>query len=265
MQHPQTILSKLEASARKSLSQSFLTSDYWAEKLAKLALEAKPDRIIEIGPGLGALTQKWAHKIKDGIVIEYDRKLAAHLREEFPTLFVIESDVLRVDLRPLSPPSLKTVILSNLPYHISSPIFFSFLESGIFPARMILTFQKEFADRLAARPREKEYGALSVLAQTYYEIELIGVLPAGAFYPKPTVASAALLIRPRFNSVRMDKLKQILRAAFAHRRKLIIRNLEMAMPPEKVAEIFARLQIPPKSRAEELTPEQYWLVTEAIS
>lgn len=264
MQHPQAILTRLGANPRKSLSQNFLTSDYWAEKLAALALDQKPQRIVEIGPGLGALTQKWARRCKDGVLIECDRKLASYLREEYPTLNLIESDVLRVDMRALCPPSLRTVVISNLPYHISSPVFFSFIEGKLFPCALIFTFQKEFADRLAAVPRTKEYGALSILSQTFFVIEPIGVLPAGAFYPKPAVASAALLIKPRETLVNSTRLKSVIRAAFAHRRKFLSGNLEVLRPAAKIAEVFNRLGIAPKARAEELTKEQFWLLAEEL-
>ena len=264
MQHPQAILTRIQASARKSLSQNFLTSNYWAEKLVKIALEERPERVIEIGPGLGALTEIWSKKIKDGILIEYDRKLAVHLREEFPTLSLIESDVLRVDMRALCPPSLRTVVISNLPYHISSPIFFSFLENKIFPQAMILTFQKEFSDRLAALPRTSDYGAMSVLAQTYYEIQSIGVLPAGAFYPKPSVVSSALLIKPRPSEVNPVRLKQILRASFAHPRKLLTNNLSAVMGPERISVALQSAQVGPNARAEELSKEQFWKLAEGL-
>ncbi|MBI1861717.1 MAG: ribosomal RNA small subunit methyltransferase A [Deltaproteobacteria bacterium] len=264
MQHPQAILTRLGISARKSLSQNFLTSDYWADKLAKVALDERPERIIEIGPGLGALTSRWAKRCKDGVIIEYDRALASFLREEHPNVTLIESDVLRVDLRALCPPSIKTVVISNLPYHISSPIFFSFIEAQIFPHAMILTFQKEFADRLAALPKSPDYGALSVLSQTFFDIEPIGVLPAGAFYPKPGPSSSALLIRPRSVTVSPARLKTILRASFAHRRKLLSSNLQSLTTPERVTEIMNFAGVPPKARAEELTKEQYWQMVEAM-
>jgi 16S rRNA (adenine1518-N6/adenine1519-N6)-dimethyltransferase len=260
MRHPKGLLRELAAAPRKSLSQSFLIADYWAEKLSTCALQARRSKIIEIGAGLGALSEKWVGRVDEAVLVEYDRKLAGYLRNSFPGARVIESDVLDLDFRMILPVPDDWVVLSNLPYHISSAIFMKFVESGVFPARMVLTFQKEFAERLLARPKTKSYGALSILCQTYFELHSDGVLPPGAFYPRPAVSSEVIVFEPKPGPVSVQSLKRVVSAAFSHRRKYLARNLAALAEPSLVASWLDELGEKPSVRAEQLSPADYvWL------
>ncbi|MBI4402916.1 MAG: ribosomal RNA small subunit methyltransferase A [Deltaproteobacteria bacterium] len=259
MSHPKQILLGLEARARKSLSQNFLLSPHWADQLASYAVNVSGvQEIWEIGPGLGALTQSLCSKATVPIrIFEYDRKLVPYLKNEFPTVTVVEGDFLKTDLAAVS--SAENIsVLSNLPYHISSAVFFKLLEIRHRILRMVLTFQKEFAERLLAPPGRHAYGALSVSAQLAFQIQSLGVLPPGAFYPPPAVSSEALLLEPkRVMPVPLEKVTAIAKAAFKHRRKKAINNLAAAFPKINFGDAFARLGISVNARAEEIPKESY--------
>jgi len=261
MSHPRVILDSLGAAARKSLSQNFLVSPHWAEKLALKALEPKVDEVWEIGPGLGALTRPLlAHAKVPVTLFEYDRKLSEYLRGEFPTVPLIEGDVLDADLATLSAGK-KLSVLSNLPYHLSSVILFRLAELAIPPVQMVLTFQREFAQRVVAEPRTSAYGSLSVLMQLQFEVERLGIIPPGAFYPAPEVDSEALCFRPRERAL-SQPFRLMVRGAFQQRRKKLVGNLKKSSPGLNWEETLESLGVDPNARAEELSPEQYRLLGE---
>jgi 16S rRNA (adenine1518-N6/adenine1519-N6)-dimethyltransferase len=267
--NPRALLIELNAAARKSLSQNFLTSPHWADQLTRVITEANAEEYWEIGPGLGALTAKLVEKTDRPIrVFEYDRKLAAYLRETFPTITVIEGDVLDADLKGIAPEATKIALLSNLPYHLSSPIFFRLAEIKERFVRLVLTFQKEFADRLIAEPRTSDYGGLSVIAQLHFRMQSLGVLPKGAFYPPPAIASEALMLEPKGPIVGgAAHLSVLVKAAFAHRRKKVSSNLKEAFPetpPEMILATLEKLGIGPMARPEELSKEDYLALARSL-
>lgn len=266
MAHPQEILTSLEANARKSLSQNFLISPHWAENLTRIITEAHADEYWEIGPGLGALTAKLIESTDRKItVFEYDRKLSAYLREKFPGINLIEGDFLDAEIGELSPGVQRIAVLSNLPYHLSSPILFRLIEYKERFVRLVLTFQKEFADRLIALPRTSDYSSLSIQAQLHFKIESLGVLPKGAFYPAPTISSEALLLEPKGPIPGgAAHLGLVVKAAFAHRRKKVANNLKGAFPGAPVEDVLVALGVSPLARPEELTKEQYLSLAQSI-
>lgn len=259
MPHPKQLLESLGASALKSLSQNFLTSPHWAEHLTRIVTDVPSDEIWEIGPGLGALTSVLLEKTPRTIrVFEADRKLAAYLRLQYPRLIVEEGDFLKADLAQIAPEAQKIAVLSNLPYHLSSPILFRLAEHKARFPRMVLTFQKEFAARLTAQPRTPDYGSLSIVAGIHFKIESLGVLPKGAFYPEPSIASEALVFEPREVPLsRAKELSFLVKTAFAHRRKKLTSNLRQAFPDAALEEVLGRLGFGPDTRAEELSRSDY--------
>ncbi len=258
MAHPKQILESLQANARKSLSQNFLTSPHWADLLVHRALEPKSaEEIWEIGPGLGALTKKLVAGTSKPIrVFEYDRKLAAYLRTEIPQVEVNEGDFLKFEISKISPEK-RISVLSNLPYHLSSAILFRLLEEKHRIDRAVLTFQREFAERLIAGPRTPDYGALSVIMQLHYNIESVGVLPPGAFYPAPGVASEALVFEPKPHSTEFAGITSVVKSAFRHRRKKMASNLKQDFPNAPIVESLAQMGISTDARPEELSKDQY--------
>lgn len=260
MTHPKHILRELAIPARHSLSQSFLASGVWAEKIVRAFLEEKRfSEIWEIGPGLGALTTVLVRESGLPIrVFEYDRKIAEYLRKEFPSVEMDEGDFLSRDLSTISAGQKQIGVISNLPYHISSPIFFKLLESRDRFPKLVLTFQREFAERLLAKPRTKAYGALSVLAQVCFKIASIGVLPAGMFYPSPAVASQALRFEPnRVSPESFQKLRFLVKQSFKHRRKTLLNNLKTFLPTINAHELKQRFGISAVARPEEISKETY--------
>jgi len=265
--HPRDILISLQASPRKSFSQNFLTSPHWADRLTSVLLEAKEiEEIWEIGPGLGALTSRLLAKSKVPVVaFEIDRKLSAYLREQHPTLKVVEGDFLEANLPEIIGEKKRIAVLSNLPYHISSPVLFALLEhKNIFP-RIVMTFQKEFANRLYAGPRTHDYSSLSVVTQLHYEVSSLGTLPPGAFYPPPAISSEAVLFEPKQVEADLAKhVDQVVKAAFRHRRKKVSSNLKAAFPKAPIDTFLETERLSTNARPEELSLEHYKRLAQSV-
>jgi len=260
MSSPKSILTSLNLRPRKRFSQNFLTSDSWAEKLAGALLPpGHHSEVWEIGPGLGAVTKPLIDRVGSKLtVFEIDRDLVAYLRENFQNLKIVEGDFLKLDLSKYLPASGTIALISNLPYQSSSPIFFKLLELRRHWNRMVLTFQREVADRLVATPGNKSYGTLSILAQTYYKMNSLGVLKGGAFYPAPEVQSKALLFEPlRFLKIDFESLRLVVKAAFKHRRKKMLNNLKLEFEERVVLEAFKGLGLSTNVRAEAVSVQNF--------
>jgi 16S rRNA (adenine1518-N6/adenine1519-N6)-dimethyltransferase len=267
MNHPKHILEALGANAQKRFSQNFLLSEAWIERLtAPLLADSVSDEIWEVGPGLGALSERLIALSKKPVhLFEIDRKLAQHLRTRFPSVPLTEGDFLDLNVKELSEGK-KIGILSNLPYHISSQIFFLLLPHRERWTQLVLTFQKEFADRVLAKPRTPDYGALSVLAQLCFETRSLGELPPGVFYPQPGVASQALSFTPLPPlAVTYDQLALVVKTAFLHRRKKAFNNLRGQFGDKMRPEHFESLGIGPLARPEEISPTTYAELTSRLS
>ncbi len=267
--HPKEILMSLEAGARKSLSQNFLVSPHWAATIVRIGLEEPADEIWEIGPGLGALTQVILEKAKVPVrLFEYDKKFAEYLRKKFPSVQVAEGDFLEqgiIEIVGEIAGNKKVVVVSNLPYHISSKIFFHLATIRPSLVRMVLTFQKEFAERLVAVPRTKAYSSLSIMGQSLFKMDSLGTIPAKAFYPAPTVASEAVLFTPSpFEEKFVKPLERVLRVSFQFRRKKLINNLKRAFPPNDVDAAFSNMKLSENCRPEELTKEKFMALTSLL-
>lgn len=271
----QRILSKLNelnAGPKRSLGQNFLISDHVIDKIL-FAVKAEPfSAMIEVGPGLGALTEdllEIAREQKKALtLIEMDtsfvREWTARLAEE--SLFrVIEADALQVDWNTLALPP-QTLFVSNLPYQISSSIA---IERSIHPAgvsRMILMFQKEVAQRIASRARTSAYGLLTVIIQAFWETATVSDASPQDFHPAPNVASRVLVFRrraePDFGLGNAEGFLKFAKAGFSHRRKLLARNLvsEYFRGSPHAANIesaFKEAGLLPTARAEELEPAKF--------
>jgi len=266
MAHPKEILSRLKAIPLKSLSQNFLISPHWADKLVDAFLaEDQYDEVWEIGPGLGALTQILAEKTKKPIrLFEIDKKLSVFLQEQFPHLPLHQGDFLDQDWTQLISPPRKVAILSNLPYHLSSPMIFRMAENKNVLSHFLFTFQKEFADRLTAKPGTKEFGSLTLITELHFSLKNLGTLPAGAFYPAPSVASQALLFIPKPDSPKTEKTIAVIKAAFSHRRKKMASNLKEVFPDIAWESCLAEAGLSPQIRAEALTLDQFNILSNNI-
>jgi 16S rRNA (adenine1518-N6/adenine1519-N6)-dimethyltransferase len=213
--------------ARKRFGQHFLADTGIVDAIVH-AIEPRPGQaLVEIGPGLGALTQPLVERCGRLTVIELDRDLAARLRRR-EVLDVIEADVLTVDFAALaSARGAKLRVVGNLPYNISTPILFHLLEAAEHIEDQHFMLQKEVVERMAAGPGGKEYGRLSVMLQWRYHIESILDVPPQAFEPPPRVESAVVRMLPWPQPASVDRrlLGEIVTVAFSQRRKLLRHTL----------------------------------------
>lgn len=210
--------------ARKRFGQHFLTDGYIIDSIVRAIDPRAGQALVEIGPGLGALTQPVVERAGKLTVIELDRDLAARLRKR-PELNVVESDVLKVDFPALSD-SLgggKLRVVGNLPYNISTPILFHLLGSAHRVEDQHFMLQKEVVDRMAAGPGSKVYGRLSVMLQWRYDIEALFNVPPASFDPPPQVDSAIVRMvpLPAPAAIDMKRFEALVQAAFSQRRKLL--------------------------------------------
>ena len=214
--------------ARKRFGQHFLTDSGIIDAIVRAIAPHAGDPMVEIGPGLAALTQPLVERVGQLNVIELDRDLAARLRAH-PQLKVIESDVLRVDFAALAQTLLceKLRIVGNLPYNISSPILFHLLDYVDVVADQHFMLQKEVIDRMVAAPATSDYGRLSVMLQWRYAMENVLFVPPEAFDPPPRVDSAVVRMIPLSTPPALDVplLSEAVQVAFSQRRKLLRHTL----------------------------------------
>ena len=214
--------------ARKRFGQHFLSDRTIIEDIIQAIAPQPGDPMVEIGPGLAALTQPLVERLGHLTVIELDRDLAVRLRLH-PQLNVIESDVLKVDFTQLAKAlsAIKIRVVGNLPYNISTPILFHLLEHVDAIADQHFMLQKEVIDRMVARPSTSDYGRLSVMLQWRYAMENVLFVPPESFEPPPRVDSAVVRMVPRAEPVALQPklLKELVQVAFSQRRKLLRHTL----------------------------------------
>ena len=214
---------------RKRFGQHFLADVGIIEAIVKEIAPQPSDAMVEIGPGLAALTRPLVERLGKLTVIELDRDLAHKLRAH-PALTVIESDVLRVDFTqvaaPLPTPQ-KLRVVGNLPYNISTPILFHLLDHVNVIQDQHFMLQKEVIDRMVAKPATSDYGRLSVMLQWRYAMENVLFVPPESFDPPPRVNSAVVRMMPRadFETVDVNRLSEVVKVAFSQRRKLLRHSL----------------------------------------
>ena len=252
-------LSALGLKPNKALGQNFLCDEAAIEAIVSAAAEPGLP-VIEIGPGLGALTlpQKGAKLA----AVELDAELASILSEKllpYPNARVINEDFLKTDIHALINDlgGGEAVYAGNLPYYITTPVCMKLLTAGAPAPRMVLMMQQEAADRFFACPGDKNYGPMTVLAQLMYNVTRILELSPAAYYPQPEVSSCVLLFESTGAEL-PEKLPRLLKCAFAMRRKTLLNNLTSAGIERRAAEdIISSCGLPASVRAEALTPLQF--------
>ncbi len=255
--------------ARKSLGQNFLVPGA-AERIARIAQLGKDDWVVEIGPGLGALTDELCERAARVIAIDLDEKMIGVLRRELATrenLELVHADALKTDFAPLAGRAgRKLRLVGNLPYYISSPLIRHAIAQRAHLVDATFTLQKEVAERIAAKPGSKTYGALSVLVQLFCDASVEAKLAPGSFHPRPGVDSAVLrlvfLPVPRAE-VDFAKFERVVFASFEHRRKTILNSMRDA-GVDGAADALARAGIDPKRRAETLSVPEFAKLTAAV-
>lgn len=263
---------------RKSLGQVFLIERAVQEKILLLAEPRLDETVVEIGPGTGALTRALLPKVRRLIAVEIDPRLALYLRrslESQESLILVCMDALHFDYRRvygrLGGP---IKIVGNLPYSVSSPLLFSFLDQRDVLSLLVLMLQKEVALRLTAVPGTKPYGALTVLTRACFEVCLEERVSRHCFYPEPKVDSALVRLRPRRQgSLPVPKAQErffrtLVKAAFAKRRKTLFNSLRLSLEPRlpdaAILDAFRKCGLDPARRAETLDLEAFAALTAAF-
>lgn len=260
--------------AKKSLSQNFLIDPNLQKKIVE-ALDPGPgDRIVEIGPGTGALTSHLVGRVAHLRMIELDDDLAARLSEEYggrPGVEVVHADALTLGATELGIDA-EVKVIGNIPYGITSPLIFHLLESRPRPRVIVLTVQREVADRLVASPGCKEYGALTVGVQSVAAVKALFPVSRHAFRPQPDVDSTAVRIVPQrppvLSPAQEEALRRLTRAAFSRRRKQLQKVLRQApeygLAQEEVNELLRGQGIDPAIRPDALSVTEYVRLAAAL-
>ncbi|MBW6512059.1 MAG: 16S rRNA (adenine(1518)-N(6)/adenine(1519)-N(6))-dimethyltransferase RsmA [Desulfuromonadaceae bacterium] len=255
---------------KKRFGQNFLRDQNIVRKIVTAALLTTADRALEIGPGLGALTDELLHAAGQVEVMEVDRDLLARLKERHdPRLLVHEGDALLLQWDQLlrNPPY---VLVANLPYNISTPILFKIIEHRDVFKRLVLMFQKEVGDRIRASPGTKNYGVLSIFSQLHFSIEQVCSVAPTAFIPSPKVHSVVLaftpLAKPRAHLTNAGLFRKVVRAAFNQRRKTLRNALRLLdIDAALLDSALMEVAIDPQRRGETLTLEEFAALSNAIA
>lgn len=262
----------------KSLGQNFLIDENILRKIIKGADISPGDKVLEIGPGVGTLTSAIARQGAQVVAVELDRDLLPILEEtlgEYPNAKVVQGDILKLDLNQLLNDSFQSApfkVVANLPYYITTPIIMRFLEEELSYTSITVMIQKEVAQRMAALPNSKEYGALSVAVQFYTKPRLIGKVPAGVFMPPPKVDSMIITLekrsQPAVDVLNSTYFFKVVKAVFAQRRKTLLNTLYAAeitdMDKAELSSMLKGINIDPQRRGETLSLEELALISNSI-
>ena len=246
----------------RALGQNFVADPNTVRRIARLAGVGAGDRVIEIGPGLGALTLALAETGASVTAVEADRHLIPVLEEvvaELPSVRILHADAMALDWSELLGDQPGWVLVANLPYNIATPLVADLLDHVPVISRMLVMVQREVGERLAAGPGDEAYGAVSVKVAYWAEARVAGRVPASVFVPRPNVESVLVDIRRRAvpavdpEAVDPGRLFAVVRAGFATRRKMLRRSLAGVVSPDA----FAAAGVAPESRAEDLDVEAW--------
>jgi len=268
----QTILSDAGLTPSKSKGQNFLTQGAIADRIVAAADFNSSDDVIEIGPGLGILTERILHRdVRSLIAVELDHELAERLRAmyvEDRRITVIESDFVKIDFRSLTKDPV--TVIGNLPFNAAGAIFRILCDRHDRVAMIVAMFQREVGERIRARPGDSQYSALSVYAALYFDIDLHFRVAAGSFHPKPKVDAEVLRFRPRknplFDAAEEPRVLETVRASFSAPRKMIRNSLASALgiASEQAIASLMRAEIDPTARAESLSPADFVRLARAL-
>ena len=257
-------LEKLGMRPGRGLGQNFLLDGNLLDWIVRAAKVSPQDNILEVGPGFGALTSRIVATGANLTAIEFDHRLAAYNREKFAAnsnFRLVEADACRVDYDELFPEQTPYRSVANLPYAISSVFIAKLLECKNKPQSMFFMLQKEMAERLAAVPGTKAYGALSVRIQLFYKVKIEKIVPPEVFCPPPEVESALISFELRNDNscseAEAKMISRVVRTAFNQRRKQLGKVLGQMFGKNEVAETFEKLNIPMEIRPDKLTVEDF--------
>ncbi len=273
------IIKKYNFSFQKRFGQNFLIDTHVLEKIIKAAGVTKDDLVIEIGPGIGTMTQYLAEAAREVIAVEIDRNLIPILEEtlaDYDNIKIINEDVLKLDMAAIAEEKnggRPVKVVANLPYYITTPIIMGLFESHVPLDNITVMVQKEVAERMQAGPGTKDYGALSLAVQYYAQPYIAANVPPNCFIPRPNVGSAVIrLTRFKEYPVKVadeNLMFRIIRAAFSQRRKTLQNSInnspELNFNKEDVVNALENMNLPVTIRGEAMSLEQFARLTDLLS
>ena len=265
------ILKKYNFNFQKRFGQNFLIDSNILAKIVESAEVTKEDFVLEIGPGIGTMTQYLAEAAREVAAVEIDHSLIPILKDtlkDWDNVTIINDDILKVDIRKLAlekNDGKPVKVVANLPYYITTPIIMGLFENQVPISSITVMVQKEVADRMQVGPGTKDYGALSLAVQYYARPEIVANVPPNCFMPRPKVGSAVIRLEKYENppvQVEDEKLMfRIIRASFNQRRKTLVNSLknsnELSYSKEEIESVLEKIGIPLNIRGEALTLEQF--------
>ncbi len=276
----QEIMAKYGLKVKKSLGQNFLIDPNILRKIVGQAELTKKSAAIEIGPGIGALTEHLAREAGKVLAFEIDQRLLPVLEDTlspYENISIIHSDILKADVQAAIDRELAgyddIVVVANLPYYVTTPIILKLLLEKLPIRGMVVMLQKEVAERITAKPGTKAYGSLSIAIQYYTQAEMALTVPKSVFLPQPNVDSAVIRMTkrdvPEVVVIDEDFFFTVTRGSFVQRRKTILNNLQAAMPlgkekKELILKALAEAEIDPTRRGETLTIKEFGLLADKL-
>lgn len=272
------VLNKYHFVFQKKYGQNFLIDTHVLDKIIAAAEITEDDMVLEIGPGIGTMTQYLCENAREVVAVEIDKKLIPILEDtlsEYDNITVINEDILKVDIKKLADEKnggKPIKVVANLPYYITTPIIMGLFESKVPIDNITVMVQKEVADRMGVGPGTKDYGALSLAVQYYATPYIVANVPPNCFMPRPNVGSAVIRLT-RHEEVPVDVkdeqlMFRIIRASFNQRRKTLVNGLnnspEISLPKEVIAEAIEQLGVSQTIRGEALTLEQFATLSNII-
>jgi 16S rRNA (adenine1518-N6/adenine1519-N6)-dimethyltransferase len=265
------ILAERGIQLTKSLGQNFLHDANQLKRIAAAAELSAQDRVLEIGPGLGPLTELLVEQAAEVLALEKDRRLVEVLAERFGNrrnLTVLHEDALDY-LKERGRDWSEWKVVANLPYSVGSPILVELAQAERPPRLMTVTLQLEVVQRLVAEVGSDDYGLLTLLVQLNYEPQGCFKIPSGSFFPAPDVGSACVTLKRRVKPLLDRELQsafiKIVKRSFSQRRKMMIKLLREDWPADRVSDVFRVAQIPETARAETVSLDQYVILTQQLS
>jgi 16S rRNA (adenine1518-N6/adenine1519-N6)-dimethyltransferase len=269
------IVEKYKFKFNKDLGQNFLIDDDALSDIIKAADLTKEDSVLEVGPGIGTLTLELAQHAGRVLTIEIDRNLIQILEDvfrEYDNIKLYHGDALKVDLKEAAGDYLKepVTICANLPYYITTPLIAKFFKEGLKIKNIVLMVQKEVAERMAAEPNGKEYGALSLLVQYYSKPSIVSIVPPHCFIPRPKVDSVVVKLEvyetPPVDLNSVSLFFSVVRDSFNQRRKTLSNSLKGAgLSREDLSLAFENANIDPQRRGETLSLQEFAALSNEIS
>jgi 16S rRNA (adenine1518-N6/adenine1519-N6)-dimethyltransferase len=272
------IIKKYQFHFKKNFGQNFLIDVNILKKIVEKANVTSDTNVIEIGPGIGSLTEQLAKKAKKVVAYEIDRTLLPILDDTlaaYDNIKVINEDILKANITKMMEAEFdsgEVIVVANLPYYITTPILMKLIESNLPIKRYCVMMQKEVAERLCGGPSTKEYNALTITTQYYTIPKIVLTVPSTVFMPKPNVDSAVLLLekreQPAVNVADQVFFLKVVRGSFIQRRKTIYNNLKQSLKdlytPEELLKALDLASINPQTRGEALTIEEFAVLSDQL-